>query len=90
MIGAASVACPAGFFWSPPMVDSLAMILLYGLALYVLLGVATSVAFVLVGVTRMLPASASVTPGARILLLPGAAALWPYVLFRWLKSGAGR
>jgi hypothetical protein len=26
------------------------------------------------------------TIGARILVLPGAAALWPYVLVRWLKS----
>jgi hypothetical protein len=27
-----------------------------------------------------------VTLGARIMLFPGAAALWPYVLIRWLKS----
>jgi hypothetical protein len=26
------------------------------------------------------------TLGARILVLPGAAALWPYVLVRWLAS----
>ena len=24
--------------------------------------------------------------GARILIFPGAAALWPYVLIRWLKA----
>jgi len=24
--------------------------------------------------------------GARIVLFPGAAALWPYVLIRWLRS----
>jgi hypothetical protein len=27
------------------------------------------------------------TAGARILIFPGAAALWPYVLLRWLKVG---
>jgi hypothetical protein len=26
------------------------------------------------------------TAGARLLLIPGAAALWPYVLARWLKA----
>ena len=33
---------------------------------------------------------ATVTIGARILFLPGATALWPYVLVRWLKSGGNR
>jgi hypothetical protein len=28
---------------------------------------------------------APVSLGARILILPGAVALWPYVLTRWLK-----
>ena len=60
------------------------MILLYALGLYVLLGIVTAVAFVCFGVTQVLPYS--MTIGARILVLPGAAALWPYVLVRWLKS----
>jgi hypothetical protein len=60
------------------------MILLYGLGLYALLGIVTAVAFVSFGVTRVLPYS--MTIGARILVLPGAAALWPYVLVRWLQS----
>ena len=38
------------------------------------------------GVTRVLPEPLPVTVGARILLFPGAALLWPYVLARWLKS----
>jgi hypothetical protein len=48
----------------------IAAILLYGLALYALIGI--------------------VTTGARILFLPGAAALWPYVLVRWLNSLGAR
>jgi hypothetical protein len=58
--------------------------LLDALALYVAIGLLTAVAFVAFGVTRVQPASVSL--GARILILPGAAALWPYVLMRWLKA----
>jgi hypothetical protein len=43
-------------------------------------------AFLAFGVTRVLPAPAAVTLGARIMLFPGAVALWPYVLIRWLRS----
>jgi hypothetical protein len=62
------------------------MMLLYGLALYALLGIVTAVVFVIFGVSQVLPHSATATVGARILWLPGAAALWPYVLMRWLKA----
>ena len=62
------------------------MIVLIGLALYGAVGMAIAGAFVLSGITRVLPEPAAVTIGARILIFPGAAALWPYVLFRWLKS----
>lgn len=64
----------------------MATILFYGLVLYVSIGIVTGLAFVTVGVARVLP-HATVTAPARILWLPGAALLWPYVLMRWLKSG---
>jgi len=60
------------------------MALLVGLALYAAAGVAVAAAFVVFGVTRVQPMPVSV--GARVLIFPGAAALWPYVLIRWLKS----
>lgn len=59
--------------------------LLNALALYAAVGIATAVAFVSFGIKRVQPAPVSL--GARILILPGAAALWPYVLKRWLKAG---
>jgi hypothetical protein len=59
--------------------------LLNALGLYAAIGIATALAFVSFGITRVQPAPVSL--GARILLLPGAAALWPYVLMRWLKAG---
>ena len=62
------------------------MIVLIVLALYAAVGVAVAAAFLVFGVARVLPEPAPVTLGARILLFPGAAALWPYVLIRWLKS----
>jgi hypothetical protein len=58
--------------------------LLNALALYTVTGIATALAFAICGVTRVQPAPVSL--GARILILPGAAALWPYVLLRWLKA----
>jgi hypothetical protein len=54
------------------------------LALYGAIGLVLGLAFVFCGVTRMQPLR--VTTGARILLLPAAVALWPFVLIRWLKS----
>ena len=62
------------------------MIVLIGLALYAAAGIAVATPFVAFGVTRVLPEPVPVSVGARILIFPGAAALWPYVLVRWLKS----
>ena len=62
------------------------MIVLLAIALYATVGVVIAVAFLVFGVTRVLSEPAPVTLGARIMLFPGAVALWPYVLIRWLKS----
>ena len=65
-----------------------ASVLGYGLALYTAAGIGVGLAFVTIGVSRVLPGT-SFTGGARLMIFPGTAALWPYVLLRWLK-GAGR
>jgi len=64
------------------------MIILDVLAVYAVVGVVTALAFVTFGIARVLPAGTPMTPGARVLLVPGAALLWPYVLLRWTKAGA--
>jgi hypothetical protein len=64
--------------------DAVATIVFGIFALYVAVGLVIGAAFVIVGVTRVQNAPA--TAGARILFLPGAVALWPIVLSRWLTS----
>ena len=59
---------------------------LYASALYAALGICVAVAFVVLGVTRILPQPATVTIPARALLFPGAVALWPVVVRRWLQA----
>jgi hypothetical protein len=65
----------------------MSILFLGGIGLYALAGLLTALAFVTIGVTRVLPHPAPVTIGARILLMPAAAALWPYVLYRWRSAG---
>ena len=54
--------------------------------LYGACGLATACAFALGGAARVMPGTDRVTVGARILLIPAAAALWPLVLRRWLRA----
>ena len=63
-----------------------AVIILDVLALYVLAGATTALGFVTFGIKRVLPAGTPVTVGARVLLWPGAALLWPYMLIRLTKA----
>jgi hypothetical protein len=65
----------------------MATILFYGLVFYVVIGIVTAIAFVTVGVARVFPHMTATVP-ARMLWLPGAAIMWPYVLMRWRKVRA--
>ncbi len=64
--------------------DAVATALAIGSACYVAVGLVAGLAFVAAGVTAV--QGAPVTIGARILLLPAAAALWPLVLVRWFRA----
>lgn len=57
-------------------------------ALYVLAGLIIAAAFLSVGIKSVLPPSSGMTRPARVMLLPGVIALWPYVLYRWLWAPA--
>jgi hypothetical protein len=55
--------------------------------LYALVGMVVAFGFAAVGIGRVLPDPGHVTLGARLLMLPGAALLWPYIVAR-LIAGA--
>jgi hypothetical protein len=65
---------------------SVSGVIWFGLELYAAVGVITALAFVSFGVVRVLPHPMPVSVGARILIAPGAAALWPYIVIRWLRA----
>jgi len=51
-------------------------------------GLVVAGAFAARGADVALGEPATLTTGARLLLLPGAFLLWPLVLYRWLRAGA--
>ena len=64
---------------------TLALWIARGLELYFLAGLLFAVPFVARGVQRIDPVAAGGTLGFRLLLLPGAALFWPFLLGRWIR-----
>lgn len=56
------------------------------LGIYLALGAPFAVAFAWRGAAVVDPAAAHASPGFRVLVLPGAAALWPLLLARWFRA----
>ena len=56
------------------------------LAVWLATGLLVGISFVLIGVRRSDPAAHRGTWGFRLLILPGAVALWPLVLRRWVRG----
>ncbi|MEM1206172.1 MAG: hypothetical protein AAGN66_23275 [Acidobacteriota bacterium] len=54
--------------------------------IYAAVGAVFAVAFAIRGAGRVDPVARGGTWGFRLLILPGAAALWPLLLRRWLKG----
>lgn len=52
--------------------------------LYLALGLVVALPFVIKGAQRVDPAAREGTWGFRVLIFPGAVALWPLLLKRWL------
>ncbi len=63
--------------------------MVHAFELYVAIGIAFAVAFVLRGANRIDPSARTGTWGFRVLIFPGAAALWPLLLVRWLRADSG-
>ena len=56
------------------------------LALYGMTGVVFAAAFVTAGIHRVDPAAEHAPVSFRLIVIPGAAALWPLLLVRWIRS----
>ena len=57
------------------------------LGLYAVIGILFSIAFVTIGISRVDPVAKDSTVGFRLIVLPGAALLWPVLLRRWVGKG---
>lgn len=62
----------------------LAQAIVTAMAVYLGIGAAFALAFVVAGASRIDPAARGMPWPARLLIAPGAAALWPLLLARWL------
>jgi hypothetical protein len=65
--------------------ERLAEILVATVGAYVATGAFFAVAFAAWGVSRVDPVARGCTPGFRLIILPGATALWPLLAFRWIR-----
>ena len=66
-----------------------AELLVDALTAYALAGAVFAVAFATMGVQRVDSVAEHAPFGFRLIILPGAAALWPLLLARWLRAAPG-
>jgi hypothetical protein len=57
----------------------------YGLEVYAGLGLVFALVFVWVGVQRLDSEAEGSGVGVRLLIMPGVAAFWPMMLYRWTR-----
>jgi hypothetical protein len=65
-------------------------IIVMAFQVYALVGVLFAVPFVLRGAARLDSDAVEASWGFRVLIFPGAAALWPWLLLRWMRAGGSR
>ena len=53
---------------------------------YAAVGLLFGVAFVTRGIARVDHVAEHAPPGFRLIVLPGSAALWPFLLVRWIRA----
>jgi hypothetical protein len=64
----------------------IAVVFLVALGVYLGCGLVFAIPFALAGAGRIDPHASHGSWGFRVLIIPGAAALWPLLLRRWLKG----
>ena len=70
------------------MSEPLAEVIVAVLGAYAAAGVVFALVFAVWGVNRIDHVAREGTPGFRLIILPGAAALWPLLAARWLRTRA--
>lgn len=60
------------------------IVLLFGI--YAAPGIVFAAAFVSAGVTTLDPQAKGSSIGFRLIIFPGSAALWPYLVICWLRK----
>jgi len=68
------------------MADRLAGILVWAMAGYFLIGLGFAAGFALRWSGRLDPVARDGSPGFRVLIIPGAALLWPWLALRLRKA----
>ncbi|MFI5317241.1 MAG: hypothetical protein ACHQ6T_16190 [Myxococcota bacterium] len=68
------------------MAETSARILLLAVSCYAAIGGLFALAFAAFGVDRIDPGARGAGVGFRLLIVPGATALWPLLLRRWLRG----
>jgi hypothetical protein len=66
------------------MSEIVAKAIVYGLEVYAGLGLVFAMGFVWVGVQSLDSVARGSGVGFRLLMLPGVAAFWPMLLYRWI------
>ena len=70
------------------MYEQLTTVLVNALYLYGIAGLVFAIVFVITGVKRIDSQAIGSGVGFRVLIFPGAAALWPLLLRRWISGTA--
>ena len=70
------------------MSEPVARVIVDILGVYAAVGAVFAVAFALAGAARVDPAAKGAPWTFRVLILPGAAALWPLLALRWVRAAA--
>ena len=60
--------------------------MVYALTVYAVIGLVFAIAFVARGAGRVDPAALAAPVGFRLLVLPGVAAVWPLLAWRWRRG----
>ncbi len=66
--------------------QAIVTVLVWGVTVYAVFGLGFAAVFVIRGVEKVDPAAVGATWGFKLLIVPGAAALWPGLLRRWLRG----